>query len=373
MKTQKAENIRYGIVNRLTDSTMFAYSGWPSVCFDPVNERLYSVCSGYRMNHVCPFGKTVMNIGKIKGDDIIWSNTIIVNDTELDDRDAGIIYLGDNRLLVSWFTHPAQAYEHEYSYGMISGLSPSESGMILAKLASYRYLSDERRKGGSYVRLSCDGGFTWGDIVKVPVSAPHGPNVLKSGRLIYLGKEMYSEGIEEKGIIAAYSSDDCGLSWRRLSELSLPNDGTSWNNFHEPHVLEIPDGTLLGVIRAQGNEVAHGFTVYICRSSDGGITWTVPTPIDGISGSPPHLMLHSSGAVICSFARREAPASERAIVSFDGGITWEKEYILDDRQKNADLGYPASVEIAGGEILTVYYQRYENDSKTSILSSRWSL
>lgn len=32
---------------------------------------------------------------------------------------------------------------------------------------------------GSFVRISDDGGFSWGKTVKVPVSVPHWPVVLK--------------------------------------------------------------------------------------------------------------------------------------------------------------------------------------------------
>jgi len=92
-----------------------------------------------------------------------------------------------------------------------------------------------------------------------------------------------------------------------------------------------------------------------------------------VSGSPPHLMLHSSGALICSYGRREAPFSERAMVSYDGGETWTDEYVLDDRPKMTDLGYPASVELSDGSILTIYYQKVDDDPQCSILYTKWRL
>jgi len=38
-----------------------------------------------------------------------------------------------------------------------------------------------------------------------------------------------------------------------------------------------------------------------------------------------------------------------------------------------DLGYPASLEIEPGELLTVYYQIDKLGEKTSLMATRWSI
>ena len=93
----------------------------------------------------------------------------------------------------------------------------------------------------------------------------------------------------------------------------------------------------------------------------------------GINGAPPHLMLHSSGAFICSYGRREKPYGQRAAVSTDGGKTWEKEYVLNDQGPDYDLGYASSAELPDGKILSTYYQKCPGDSKCSILYTIWKL
>ncbi len=101
--------------------------------------------------------------------------------------------------------------------------------------------------------------------------------------------------------------------------------------------------------------------------------WSDMTPT-GIAGSPPHLLKHSSGKLILSYGRREYPCGERAVVSSDGGLTWEAEYILDEnRPENGDLGYPATAELPDGSLYTVYYQKYRSDGKCSILATHWEL
>jgi hypothetical protein len=83
--------------------------------------------------------------------------------------------------------------------------------------------------------------------------------------------------------------------------------------------------------------------------------------------------VHSSGALICSFGRRCEPFGEFAWVSYDGGETWEEEYAIDTNASDGDLGYPATVELDDGSLLTVYYQKLPGDMKPSFLCTRWNL
>lgn len=356
----------YGIVFRNME-TMFGYQGWPSVCKNKEG-ALVAVFSGFRVRHVCPFGKTAACVSRDEGK--TWTPPFIINDTPLDDRDAGILNIGGNGLLVTWFSHPAHIYEKEYLTTIKDLCTIPEAAASMAMVMGYQYLSDEQRRGGSFIRLSRDGGVTWGKTIRVPVSSPHGPNLLSDGSILYFGKEMFSEGALEEGTVAAYHSVD-GENWTMLSKVAVP-EGCIPDNMQEPHVLELPNGRLLGAIRAQGSEVYHSFTIFTCFSDDRGHSWTVPKSLD-VPGSPPHLLLHSSGAVICTFGRREAPYGERALVSYDNGESWEDEYIIDDRADCGDLGYPATAEMPDGSLITVYYQRYPGDNKPSILCAKWRL
>ena len=74
-------------------------------------------------------------------------------------------------------------------------------------------------------------------------------------------------------------------------------------------------------------------------------------------------------------ASGEEPFGERACLSRDGGVTWdiENEIVLRDDAPNGDLGYPATVEIEPGELLTIYYQVENEGEKTCMMATRWSL
>ncbi|MBE6598872.1 MAG: exo-alpha-sialidase [Ruminococcaceae bacterium] len=361
------------IINR-PENLIFNYHGWPSVCRD---ERgvLYAVASSHRLSHICPFGLTAMYMSFNEGK--TWTPPIIVNDTELDDRDAGIIYMGGGRLLVTWFTHPADVYRTKYRDFIVNSSKPYMAGVSEAILdETYAALPEEKRQGGSYVRISEDYGVTWSEKIKVPVSAPHGPSLMTDGTLLYLGKNHYGAASElAEGGIGAYRSRDFGRTWEFVSALTSP-DGLTWNNLHEPHVIDLGNGHLLGAIRAQGDEVPFGSTMYITHSHDNGASWSDMECVNEY-GLPPHLLLHSSGKVILSYGKRgDAPVGERALVSSDGGRTWDKMYLLDDRAPSpdyGDLGYPATAELADGSLLTVYYQKHGGDSFPSLLATRWEL
>ena len=56
----------------------------------------------------------------------------------------------------------------------------------------------------------------------------------------------------------------------------------------------------------------------------------------------------------------------------DGGLTWDVDYILRDDGHDMDLGYPASVELANGDILTVYYQKpFSSLDQCGLAWTRW--
>ena len=178
---------------------------------------------------------------------------------------------------------------------------------------------------------------------------------------------------EPWGTPVAVRSTDEGRTWEVLGDVPLP-EGVGYIKCHEPHVIELANGDLLGAIR-----VETPFDVYLSRSTDGGKTWSTMEDV-GCKGSPPHLLRHSSGAIICVVGYRDyAPKTnhpgygQRCMISYDEGKTWDTNLIIRDDGPGNDLGYPASVELDDGSILTIYYQYLPGQPVASILWSRWKL
>ena len=67
--------------------SVFGYFGWPSIARLP-DGTLAMVASGFRMAHVCPFGKGIICYSRDEGR--TWTAPAAVIDTVLDDRDCGL-------------------------------------------------------------------------------------------------------------------------------------------------------------------------------------------------------------------------------------------------------------------------------------------
>lgn len=359
--------VKHGIVHR-TPNTVFKYNGWPSVTKDD-RGVLYCTASSLRIQHVDPSGKNCMYMSFDEGE--TWTPPIVVNDSYMDDRDTGVVYLGDGKLLISWFSMFADDFYKWYED--VDYLHPEDKEMILAMSRVLPTLDKKDVKNGNYVKLSRDYGVTWEETVETPMSCPHGPNVMSDGTLIYLGKNQWDDGTDNYRQVAAYHSSDDGKTWEMRGIVPLPEE-LILDMMHEPHVVQLPNGRLLGAIRVHCRPTQPEFTVYTTFSDDGGYTWSMPVCI-GVDGSPPHLLIHSSGAVICSYSRRGAVGnkSERACVSYDGGETWAEDYVIHPDVPFCDHGYPSTVELSDGSLLTVYYQAWENDNYCSVLQTKWKL
>ena len=335
----------------------YGYFGWPSAAILG-DGRVVVGCSGLRRHHVDPFGKTVLCVGTPKDG---FGECIVGHDSPLDDRDAGVVALGGNSLLVTWFTLDTRIFQ-----GDLMKYSPAEFEVMDAAMRAFP--KDAKKYVGSWTMRSDDGGATFTSPARCPVSSPHGPVVMRDGRLIYLGK-LFPEGMDRPfGIVSCAESRD-GLHWDVLGEVPLPENVTN-GQFHEPHVIELNSGALLCLIRYHYPN--GGLGIYKSVSRDGGRTWSTPEDMD-IHGSPPHLLRHSSGAIVLTYGWRHAPYGQRARISRDEGATWSDEIILRDDGPDGDLGYPCSVELPGGDILTVYYQKRPGESLTSILWTQWHI
>ena len=357
--------VEHGIVNRVT-GTYFNYHGWPSVCKDS-RGVLYAAASGMRLGHVDPTGKNCMYLSFDEGK--TWTPPVVVNDSYVDDRDTGIIAWNDGNMLMSWFS---LRYEKDCDDMIWDWLPDAHKPLYKGFGGSWKFLPQEMNLQGSFVKLSDDYGVTWSEPIRVPVTSPHGPVALKDGTLVYMGKLMNPDYLAPNPI-CVYSSFDGGHTWEYTGTVP-PGDDIIVDNMHEPHMIELPSGRLLGAIRIHERKSQPDFTVYTTYSDDKGKTWSKPVCI-GVDGAPPHLMVHSSGAVICSYSRRrsETDRGERAVVSYDNGETWAEDYVLKTDFKYGDHGYPASVELSDGSIMTVYYMASEGDYNCSVLYTKWRL
>ncbi len=377
MAATRRLSAEHGAVCAMPDQFL-GYFGWPSVA-RLEDGTLAAVSSGLRSEHVCPFGRTVLCTSSDEGR--TWTAPRVINDGPLDDRDAGVVCLGGRRMLVTWFSSDTRRYyASEWIRKIVAALPPEKQSWWAAGMARMTD-SAKARFEGAWVRVSEDGGETWGPAIRAPLNSPHGPTRRRDGSLLYLGKECRTFDQMEKGRIVAMASTDSGASWSALGEVPLI-PGTDWGSYHEAHAAELADGRLLGMIRLQNCPGPNGdvtraglvnFSIVQTESADGGRTWTVPRGL-GFHGSPPHILQHSSGCLVLTYGYRLKPFGQRVALSRDGGLTWDTDWVLRDDGPDGDLGYPATVELPGGELLSVYYQKpHAVTDKCALLCSRWRL
>jgi hypothetical protein len=333
------------------------YHGWPTLA-SRRNGELLLVYSGGREAHVCPFGRVELMRSRDGGRH--WSWPEVVWDSPIDDRDAGVVETPSGALLVTTFT--SLAYEAALK---------SASGWPAGKLARWQAVQSrttaEQRRAllDTWMLRSTDGGMTWSAPYRVPVNSPHGPVALSDGRLIYAGKQLWQAGTK----VGVCESADDGKTWQWLGDIpARPNDRVA--EYHELHAVQAANGRIVVHIRNH-NSPNQGETLQT-ESEDGGRTWTTPHPI-GVWGLPSHLLRLRNGRLLMTYGYRRAPFGNQARVSSDHGKTWPEAITISDDGAGVDLGYPSTVELEGGTLLTVWYESMKDSPHAVLRQARWSL
>ena len=134
--------------------------------------------------------------------------------------------------------------------------------------------------------------------------------------------------------------------------------------------MEAADGTLIAQIRNH-NKINAGETLQ-SESTDGGRTWNVPHSI-GVWGLPSHLLKLRDGRLLMTYGHRRPPFGNQARLSDDNGKTWGEAMILSGDGKGGDLGYPSTVELDDGSLLSVWYESMKEPALAVLRQARWNL
>ena len=160
-----------------------------------------------------------------------------------------------------------------------------------------------------------------------------------------------------------WRSPDAGATWR-LHPLGTGARGVHDN---ETAFVEVSPGRIIAMSRTQ--PLDHDQAYMVQRwSEDGGLTWSLPLRTD-IWGYPPHLLALRDGRILCTYGYRKDPMGVRAVLSHDGGESWDTANTVVLRSDGGtasrlnpnpsggrgDVGYPISVELDGGRVFTAYY------------------
>ena len=358
------------------------YFAWPTIA-RLRNGKLAVAASGYRLTHVCPFGKGVLSFSENEGE--TWTLPMVVVDTVMDNRDAGVLPFGESGVFYhsiissldfnrSWlkrdFVHVADHWlknatpDVDYRVAYLDLITPEQEQAAL----------------GDCYRISLDNGVTFGPVHLSPISSPHGPAEMPDGTLLWVGsvREENRHQVTAPEQVQAFAVDPTTGDMAYLGSVpDIPDPDAEGQMLasYEPYAIRLPDGRILCHIRVQRPGGAPMFTLYQTESDDGGRTWTDPHPLlHPHGGAPSHIIRHSSGALIAAYSNRLlGKPGIRVMFSADGGESWDTDHILFESDFGEDLGYPATVELTDGSLLTVFYAHTGEEEPAVILQQKWKL
>ncbi len=332
-----------------------AYFAWPTIA-RLQNGKICVGASGYRVEHICPFGKGVLAFSDDNGE--TYSKPVAVFDTVLDDRDVGLCTFGERGLIATSFNNTLD-FQRE-------NMPQTEECINYVNSVS---AEDEAADLGINFRISKDYGETFSKIYKSPISSPHGPAVLNDGTVLWVGRRLGIHNHIEAHVINTETGE---MTLRGDMEIYKYEEFKD-TYFYEPHALQLPDGKIICHLRAENKDETI-FTLYQTVSIDNGVTWSKPRQIiRDDSGAPGHLFLHSSGTLISTFSHRKRPYGIWAVFSTDNGESWSDESIIHHGYDTDDLGYPSTIESDNGDLITAFYTRESDYVPAVIMQQKWSL
>ncbi|MBT4814310.1 MAG: exo-alpha-sialidase [Lentisphaerae bacterium] len=145
----------------------------------------------------------------------------------------------------------------------------------------------------------------------------------------------------QMGVTVVYRSEDDGKTWDKPTAIN-PNA-----KIHEPAFFHLGKGKWLLAARFDGLD--------LYTSDDDAGTWTRRQQLTGRQQHPGHLMRLKDGRVLLTYGNRLEPKGIDVRFSDDEGASWGDPLRVADFQ--LDGGYPSSVQLPDGRVLTAYYAR----------------
>jgi sialidase-1 len=216
---------------------------------------------------------------------------------------------------------------------------------------------------GLFITRSADNGKTWTPPVPylskyLAYGGPYGRIISAPDGTLLMGaigwpRDAGAAVPDTTTDVMAANPDDAAVLVRST------DGGKSWGDetmvgrgFTETSYAFLPDGTLIAAARSEKSE---GFILF---SRDRGRTWNPPVKVTRGCEVPMDLTVLQSGKLLLTFGRRIRPMGCGALISSDGGQSWnwDREVLLaGDGVENSDLGYPSTVQLDDGHIVTVLY------------------
>ena len=191
---------------------------------------------------------------------------------------------------------------------------------------------------------------------------------------VYFSKE-YAATAPSTNLQLARSTD-AGKTWQ-YSEGLVDWDCTA---FWEISAVHLKDGRLLAALRIQIPQTkGEAFeTTVLTESSDDGKHWTKPRQMTNAGEVHVHLTELNDGRIVATYSNYHLPWGTYAIVSTDGGKSWDLEHPIQLSLSNGGdaVGWPVTLQLPDGSLVTSHAltaYAHQLPDKTTCEVVRWRL
>ncbi len=298
--------------------------------------------------HISNDGDVIMLRSKDRG--TTWGDKqVIAAIKDLDEREGCGLQLKNGTIVVGVFYNDLYDSDGRYKSQQLK--------------ESNQKASDKRHRLGAYIITSRDDGHTWSepkyiDTNEMPFANLEGPTdapIEMPDGSILMGIIAYGLQGDARDIASVMlRSTDNGKTWKYVSTIA-DDPGGKLGGFVEPGIVRTKTGRIVAGLRNHGPENA----IWVTYSDDDGKSWA-PVKKTEMIGHPVDLLQLSDGRLMASYGVRTQharPEGVRACFSSDNGATWDIQTEVQIRNDfpNWDVGYPESLELPDGRVLTVYY------------------
>ena len=260
------------------------------------------------------------------------------------------------------------------------GKEPSLAALpdgTLVMIAQGGYFGPGAKLDEHTLARSEDGGRTWDASIYKGDDYPRNLVVEEDGSLLMAHAVKSSWYDPTKGSPNLYvcRSNDAGRSWDRTEGLV----DWKWPGFGEVATLRCRDGRLLAALRRQIPDTSgEGFEdTVLTESDDNGKTWSAPRPL--LPTAKVHAVLNelADGRLLCTYSNYHVPFGVSAVLSTDGGQTWDLDNTVRLSTSNGYwVGWAVTLQLPNGELVTSYAATTyaeQPPQKVTCEVVRWSL
>ncbi|MFH0963526.1 MAG: LamG-like jellyroll fold domain-containing protein [Planctomycetota bacterium] len=242
---------------------------------------------------------------------------------------------------------------------------PDGALFLIAQDADF---TEERRH--PYAARSADGGRTWEFERVEGIAYPRQVVIERDGTILFAMYDGWN--------LKLARSQDAGRTWS-FSRGKIDWELKEASSFDEVGLVRLAEGTLLATFRRNiPGFRGEGFEQsMITRSTDDGLTWSKPVQIGSIAEVHYYVTELSDGRLLASYSNYHLPYGAWAIVSRDGGRTWDREHPI-ELAVSSDIytAWPVTREMPDGTLITCYavtlYAK-EDKPRTATEVVRWRL